>query len=46
LRRLDINLRTPDVIHVAIAQRVGATLVIDNGMAVAARALGMAVETR
>lgn len=46
LRRLDINLRTPDAIHIAITQRVGATLVtFDNGMAAAARALGMAVAT-
>jgi uncharacterized protein len=46
LQRLDINLRTPDAVHIAIAQRVGATLVtFDNGMAAAARALGMAVAT-
>jgi len=46
LRRLDVHLRTPDAIHVAIAQRLGATLVtFDRSMAVGARALGMAVAT-
>jgi predicted nucleic acid-binding protein len=46
LRRLDVNLRTPDAIHIAVAQRVAATLVtLDRGMAIAARALGMAVAT-
>jgi predicted nucleic acid-binding protein len=44
LRRLDVNLRTPDALHIAIAQRIGATLVtFDHGMAAGARALGMAV---
>jgi uncharacterized protein len=44
LRRLDLTLRTPDAIHVAIAQRIGATLVtFDRQMADSARALGMAV---
>jgi predicted nucleic acid-binding protein len=44
LRRLDVNLRAPDALHVMIAERVGATLVtFDAGMAVGARALGMAV---
>lgn len=44
LRRLDVNLRTPDALHVAIARRLDATLVtFDRGMAAAARALGMAV---
>jgi predicted nucleic acid-binding protein len=46
LRRLDVNLRTPDALHIAIAQRLDATLVtFDRGMAAAARALGMAVAT-
>jgi hypothetical protein len=46
LRRLDVNLRTPDAIHIAIARRLDATLVtFERGMAAAARALGMAIET-
>ncbi|MGH7113240.1 MAG: type II toxin-antitoxin system VapC family toxin [Stellaceae bacterium] len=46
LRRLGVNLRTPDAIHIAFSQRVRATLVtLDRGMAGAARALGMAVAT-
>lgn len=46
LRRLDVNLRTPDAIHLAIARRLDAVLVtFDRAVAVAARALGMAVET-
>jgi predicted nucleic acid-binding protein len=46
LRRLDVNLRTPDALHIAIAQRIGVTLVtFDLGMAEGARALGMAVAT-
>jgi hypothetical protein len=44
LRRLDVNLRKPDAIHIAIARRLDATLVtFDRGMAAAARLLGMAV---
>ena len=44
LRRLAVNLRTPDALHVAIAQRTGATLVtFDTRMADSARALGVAV---
>jgi uncharacterized protein len=44
LRRLDVNLRAPDALHVAIAERIGATLVtFDQRMAANARALGMAV---
>lgn len=40
LRRLEVNLRTPDAINIAIAQRVGATLVtFDARMADSARAL-------
>jgi len=46
LRRLDLTLRTPDAIHIAIARRIGATLVtFDQRMAESARALGMAVAT-
>ena len=46
LRRLDLTLRTPDAIHIAIAQRMNATLVtFDQRMAESARALGMAVAT-
>jgi uncharacterized protein len=46
LRRLDVNLRTPDAIHTAIAHRLDATLVtIDRSMAASARALGVAVAT-
>ena len=41
LRRLDMTLRTPDAIHIAIAQRIGAELAtFDAGMAKCARALG------
>ncbi len=44
LRRLDLPLRTPDAIHIAIAQRLGATLVtFDRRMAASARAIGAAV---
>jgi uncharacterized protein len=46
LRRLDVNLRTPDAIHIAIAQRLDATLItFDRSMAASARALGIAVAT-
>lgn len=46
LRRLDLPLRTPDAIHIAIAQRVNATLVtFDQRMAASARALDAAVAT-
>jgi uncharacterized protein len=46
LRRLDLPLVTPDAIHIAIAERLGATLVtFDQRMAASARALGMAVAT-
>ena len=46
LRRLDVNLRTPDALHIAIAERIGATLVtFDRQMEAGARALGMAVAT-
>jgi predicted nucleic acid-binding protein len=44
LRRLDMNLRTPDAINIAIAHRVGAALAtFDEAMASNARTLGMAV---
>ncbi len=44
LRRLDLNLRTPDAINIAIADRLGATLAtFDDGMATAANNLGVAV---
>ena len=46
LRRLDPTLRAPDAIHIAIAQRVDATLVtFDRRMADSARHLGRAVVT-
>ena len=41
LRRLDLTLRTPDALNIAIAQRVGAALAtFDKRMAASARALG------
>lgn len=41
LRRLDLTLRTPDALNIAIAQRSGATLAtFDKRMAASARALG------
>lgn len=41
LRRLDLTLRAPDALNIAIAQRTGAALAtFDGKMAVAARALG------
>ena len=44
MRRLDLTLRTPDAIHVAIALRVGATLgTLDAKMASDARHLGVEV---
>jgi predicted nucleic acid-binding protein len=46
LRRLDLTLRTPDALNIAIAQRVGAAIVtFDERMSVAARALGTQVFT-
>ncbi|MEJ1969076.1 MAG: type II toxin-antitoxin system VapC family toxin [Rhizomicrobium sp.] len=42
LRRLDLPLRAPDALHIAIAQRVGAELAtFDGKMAASARALGI-----
>lgn len=44
LRRLDLNLRAPDAIQIAVAQRLGATLLtFDAKMAAAAQALGCPV---
>jgi predicted nucleic acid-binding protein len=44
LRRLDLNLRTPDSINIAVADRLGAELAtFDEKMAIAARALGVQV---
>lgn len=44
LRRLDLPLRTPDAVHIAIAQRHGAALAtFDVRMADAARAIGLAL---
>jgi uncharacterized protein len=44
LRRLDLTLLSPDAIHIAAAQRLGARLVtLDYRMAAAACALGIAV---
>jgi predicted nucleic acid-binding protein len=46
LRRLDLPLRTPDALNIAIAQRVDAALLtFDTKMAEAARALGLDVVT-
>ena len=46
VRVRDLTLRTPDAIHIALAQRISATLVtFDQRMATSARALGMAVAT-
>jgi predicted nucleic acid-binding protein len=42
IRRLDLTLRTPDALNMAIAQRIGAELfTFDKKMAQAARVLGM-----
>ena len=44
LQSLDLNLRAPDAIHIAIALRSGATLAtFDDRMAECARALGLDV---
>jgi len=44
LRRLDLGLRAPDALHIAMAKRLSATLVtFDNHMAMSARALGLEV---
>ncbi len=44
IRRLDMPLRTPDALNIAIAQRIGATLATcDTRMAACARTLGLNV---
>jgi hypothetical protein len=44
IRRLDLNLRTPDAMHVAVARRIGAALAtFDDRMAENAVALGLEV---
>jgi hypothetical protein len=44
LRRLDLTLLTPDALHIAIAHRLGASLVtFDRRMIAAARTLGVTV---
>ncbi|MGB6536799.1 MAG: type II toxin-antitoxin system VapC family toxin [Xanthobacteraceae bacterium] len=44
MRRLDFPLRTPDALHIAIAQRTGCTLLtFDRTMARVARTLGLAI---
>jgi uncharacterized protein len=44
LRRVDLDLRTPDAINIGIADRLGAVLVtFDERLARAARALGVRV---
>ncbi|MGO9172567.1 MAG: type II toxin-antitoxin system VapC family toxin [Rhodomicrobium sp.] len=44
LRRLDLTLRAPDALHIAIAQRTASVLItFDEKMALCARALGMPV---
>ncbi len=44
LRRLDLTLRTPDALNIAIAQRAGTALAtFDDKMAASAQALGTAV---
>ena len=46
VRRLELGLRAPDAVHLAIVTRLNATLVtLDAKLAGAAAALGMAVET-
>jgi hypothetical protein len=40
MRRLDLSLRTPDALHISIAQRIGCALItFDKGLADVARAL-------
>lgn len=46
IRRLDLSLRTPDAINIAIAQRLGATLAtLDRRMAADAERLGLSSPT-
>jgi predicted nucleic acid-binding protein len=45
IRRLDLNLRTPDAIHIAVCRRSDAVMTtFDRGLAVAAEALGLTVK--
>lgn len=47
LRRLDLNLRTPDAVNIAVAQRIGAALfTFDTVMIKCARALGVPLNER
>jgi uncharacterized protein len=42
LRRLDLSIRTPDALHIAIVQRIGCRLLtFDTTMTGVARALGI-----
>jgi uncharacterized protein len=44
IRRLDLTLRTPDALNIAVTQRIGATLVtFDDKMAATARSLATPV---
>ncbi|MBV9758674.1 MAG: type II toxin-antitoxin system VapC family toxin [Alphaproteobacteria bacterium] len=44
IRRLDLNLRAPDALHIAVVQRIGAILAtFDERMAANAKALGTPV---
>jgi predicted nucleic acid-binding protein len=46
LRRLELTLRTPDALNIAIAERLGATLAtFDKKMALSARRMGISVAT-
>jgi predicted nucleic acid-binding protein len=46
LRRLDLNVRAPDALHLVIVQRSGGTLAtFDKGMAASAEVLGIPVAT-
>lgn len=45
IRRLDLNIRAPDAIDLAIASRLGAPVAtFDRGMAVNAKALGISLQ--
>jgi predicted nucleic acid-binding protein len=44
MRRLDLSLRTPDAIHIALVQRIGCKLMtFDQAIASAARVLGVEI---